>query len=343
MTDKSRKIWDLPAKLVGIPLAGIVVIVVYNFVGDHQPINWQFIDYAYFMMMSLLLWNGNVAIHYRIREQLNKIRKIYLRLPIRYVINIVFTWIASLSLIYIWNLGMKGQQYDLITISTLQAIIVLVTLQVSTFYEIVYLNNERESDIVKIERSEKLKIQAQLDALKNQIDPHFIFNSLNTLSYLISQNPENAKLFNDTLAKVYRYILLNKEKDLVLLKEEIEFASNYFYLLRIRYQKGLNMKIEIDDIVSENYLVPPLSLQMLIENSIKHNHFSEKAPLTIEINIYKDLVITSNNRNNKQFEIQSSKIGLMNLNERYKLTTGNSIEIIQDIHFFRVKLPILKS
>jgi LytS/YehU family sensor histidine kinase len=219
----------------------------------------------------------------------------------------------------------------------------IVSVQISSIYEIVYLNKERESDLVKVERSEKLKIQAQLDALKSQIDPHFIFNSLNTLSYLISQNQEKAKLFNDTLAKVYRYILLNKEKDLIQLKEEIEFASNYFYLLKIRYQTGLSMIIKMDNVSVEDYLIPPLSLQTLIENAIKHNHFSEKIPLSIDITISEKEIRIVNQKNIKRFDIQSSRIGLSNLNERYSLILNRNISILQTTEYFTVVLPILKS
>ena len=194
-----------------------------------------------------------------------------------------------------------------------------------------------------MERTEKSKIQAELDVLKNQIDPHFIFNSLNTLSYLISQDQQSAKRFNDTLAKVYRYILIKKEKDLVQLKEEIEFAMNFFYLLKIRYQQGLVMKIEINNIVSENYLLPPLSIQILIENAIKHNHFTEKNPLRIEVKVIEEYVTVTNNRHIKQFEIQSSQIGLKNLSERYKLITNSVISVTDNKDYFKVTLPILKA
>lgn len=219
---------------------------------------------------------------------------------------------------------------------------VVISFQISTFYEIVYLNKEREVDFAKVERSEKLKVQAQLDALKSQIDPHFIFNSLNTLSYLISTDQEKAKLFNATLANVYRYILLNKEKDLVLLKEEMDFAGNYFYLIKIRYHEGVQLTIKMNDIMAEKYLIPPLSLQALIENAIKHNHFSDLRPLNIEITITENATIVTNNKTGKEFTVQSSQIGLLNLNERYKLIVNKSIVITQDQHHFTVELPILK-
>jgi two-component system LytT family sensor kinase len=203
------------------------------------------------------MWTGSAYAHYALRNLLSQIRKLYIRLPLRYSITILVSWVISYVLLYTWNHYLQNDRYVYHDLLISQVIMTVISLQISSIYEIVYLNKERESDLVKVERSEKLKVQAQLDALKSQIDPHFIFNSLNTLSYLISQNQEKAKLFNDTLAKVYRYILLNKEKDLIQLKEEIEFASNYFYLLKIRYQTGLSMIIKMDNVSVEDYLIPP--------------------------------------------------------------------------------------
>jgi len=263
---------------------------------------------------------------------------LYWRIPARYAITAAVTFIISFVLLGCWNYFTQGGKYSYHSIVNSQLIMILVSIQVSSIYEIVYLNKERESDLIKMERSEKLKAQAQLDALKSQIDPHFIFNSLNTLSYLISQNQEKAKLFNDTLAKVYRYILINKEKDLVQLKQEIEFASNYFYLLKIRYQTGLCMFIKMDIVSIENYCIPPLSLQALIEN-----HFSEKFMLSIHITISEEEISVVNRKHGKNFDIQSSRIGLANLNERYSLIVNKGITVAQTQELFTVLLPIVKA
>jgi len=186
------------------------------------------------------------------------------------------------------------------------------------------------------------KAQAELEALKNQIDPHFIFNSLNTLSFLITRDPQNARLYNDTLARVYRYILSNKERDLVLLREEIEFISNYFYLLKIRFADAISMIIEITDLSSENFLIPPISLQALVENAIKHNEFSERTPLTINVSISSNYVIVQNRMNPRNYPQPTSKIGLGNLDNRYRLLTKRNIIIENSFQSFTVKLPIIR-
>ena len=343
MPDISSQLKDRYLKIAGMPVTVFLVTALYNLFNSKQSIEWRLKDYLFYLFMASVVWVVNVKIHYLLRKQLYQIRKIFPRLLVRYSIGIIISFLITLLFLFIWNRLLHNSIFTYDTIAKLQVIIILVTMQISSIYEIAYLNNERESDIVKMERTEKSKIQAELDVLKNQIDPHFIFNSLNTLSYLISQDQVSAKRFNDTLAKVYRYILIKKEKDLVQLKEEIEFAMNFFYLLKIRYQQGLVMKIEIDNIISENYLLPPLSIQILIENAIKHNHFTEKNPLRIEVKVVEEHVTVTNNRHVKQFEIQSSQIGLKNLSERYKLITNSVISITDNKDYFRVTLPILKS
>lgn len=344
MMDRAHKINDRIFKWVGIPVIGMLV---FHLAGFSALMNSgrqeQLINYLYFSAISFCLWNGNSFAHFLVRKKLYTIKKIYYRLPARFALTIGISWLISMLGIRAWNAYVQDDRFTATQLLYAQVIMTAISVFISSIYEIVYLNKERESDVVQMERSEKLKVQAQLDALKSQIDPHFIFNSLNTLSYLITTDQPKAKLFNDTLAKVYRYILLNKEKDVVALKEEVEFASNYFYLLKIRYQTGLSMVIKMDDIVTEHYLIPPLSLQALIENAIKHNHFSEKTPLHIEITIAEDEIRVVNRKNLKKFDIQSSKIGLANLDERYSLIVNRNITIVQHPELFTVLLPILKS
>lgn len=343
MPEKSAKLIGLYAKAAGVPILALLVQYTYNFLSTGEKVMWSLNNFLFFCLITACLWASNRQIQHLIRKKLFEIKNTGLRIISRFGVNIILTFILTSILFRLWNYFLHGSVYSQNTIIALQAISIFFSILTGCVYEIVHLNKERESDIIKIERTEKSKLQAQLDGLKNQVDPHFIFNSLNTLSYLISQNPGTAKLFNDTLAKVYRYILVKKEKDLVMLKEEIEFASNYFYLLKLRYQTGLKMTIELDDIVAENYMLPPLSVQILIENAIKHNHFTEKTPLEIKVSVIPDKVTVANNRNLKQFEIQSPQIGLKNLAERYMLITGKNISIDDDKNNFIVVLPLLKS
>lgn len=343
MTEKTLHIYDRPFRWLGIPAVGILVYFISGFASATPA--WSavsFLNYCYFTLISLLIWTGNAYTSYMVRHHLMRLKQLYLRIPARMVITAVVSLALAYLLLHTWNHWPMHDSFSESRLTISEVIIMAISLQISSIYEIVYLNKERASDLVHIERTEKLKVQAQLDALKSQIDPHFIFNSLNTLSYLISEDRDSAKLFNDTLAKVYRYILLNKEKDLVLLKEEVEFASNYFYLLKIRYQAGLNMIIKMENIQVDDFLIPPLSLQALIENAIKHNHFSEKNPLDIRVLITAQNIQVSNKKQLKKFDIHSSRIGLSNLGDRYLLIVQKRVLIEETPELFTVILPTLQ-
>jgi len=196
--------------------------------------------------------------------------------------------------------------------------------------------------MLKNEQLERARAEATLDALKNQIDPHFIFNSLNTLSHLIEESPRKAKLFNDNLADVYRYILHNKGSGLVLLKDELDFLQDYFSLLKIRFENAVRLNIDIPEAIFDLYLIPPISLQLLAENAIKHNEFSDLMPMWIRITIVDDKLIMRNQLSRKSPGRKSSNIGLRNLAERYQLTTNKQITISTTESEFIVSLPVLK-
>src|SRR6185437_14252822 len=220
-----------------------------------------------------------------------------------FLANIVYSGILSAVLLRLWILASHESTPDPDHLVNTVLVIIIGACFITNIYEIIFLNLEKAYNETRVEQLNVAKAQAELEALKNQIDPHFIFNSLNTLSFLITRDPLSARLYNDTLARVYRYILSNKERDLVLLREEIDFISNYFYLLKIRFAEAISMVIEITDLSAENFLIPPISLQALVENAIKHNEFSEKKPLSIDVSISADYVIVRNamnRRNNPQ-------------------------------------------
>ncbi len=221
--------------------------------------------------------------------------------------------------------------------------IVFVVILINNFYELVLVKHEMEETLSKARVMEVAKMQAELESLKAQIDPHFIFNSLNTLSYLITHKPETAKMYNETLARVYRYILIHKDEDLVFLKEELEFISNYFYLLKIRHEKAINMIIDIPDVKAENYLITPISLQILVENVIKHNYFTVKDPITIHIGVQANYVTVRNKMRQKEYTEHTTGTGLKNLKNRYQILTQKNITVTKDSNEFAVNIPILKA
>jgi len=342
--NREEYIQDRIVKLIVVPILGIVIPNITGLISNERYTFLELIIcYAYFILTALSVWQGNVWIMYFIRKKYewryNQYYKIILSL---FLANVVYSGSISALLLNLWVAFSRETHSGWGPVINTCLLIIISACFITNIYEIIFLNREREYNLTRAEQLNIAKAQAELEALKNQIDPHFIFNSLNTLSYLITRDPQNARLFNDTLAKVYRYILGNKEKDLVLLREEVEFISNYFYLLKIRFSEAVNMEIEITDLAAEDFLIPPISLQTLVENAIKHNEFTDNNPLTINVSVSSNYVIIKNAVKPKMYASATSKIGLNNLDNRYKLITNRNIIIENNFKFFTVKLPILK-
>jgi sensor histidine kinase YesM len=335
---------DRAVKTIGVPLVGIIIPNLTGLISNtmYGPAE-LLLSYLFFILVSFIVWQGNVSLMYFIRHRYYwQHKKYYKNIIALFFTNIVYSGTVASLLLNVWVMFAKEKSDHTAAIVNSVLIIIIAATFITNIYEMIFLNQEAEFNQDKVRQLNIAKAQAELEALKNQIDPHFIFNALNTLSFLITKDPVNARLYNDTLAKVYRYILGNKDKDLVMLKEEIEFISNYFYLLKIRFGNAVNMIIEINDLESEDFLIPPISMQALIENAIKHNEFSNSFPLTIEVTISSHFIFVKNVLKPKAGELKSSKIGLSNLDHRYKLITRRNILVENNLKNFIVKLPVLK-
>lgn len=187
-------------------------------------------------------------------------------------------------------------------------------------------------------REENLIFQNQ--TLKNQVNPHFLFNSLNTLSSLVNTNPELAEQFTDRLAQIYRYILENSPRDSVLLSEELAFINDYFYLHKIRDEDKIDLNIDIPD--TNGYTILPVSLQLLIENALKHNMATRENPLRIKLLLEDKSIAVSNNKQPMATLPQSVGTGLKNLAERVRLSTGKELIIEDNQETFTVKIPLMQ-
>ncbi|WP_298880334.1 2TM domain-containing protein [uncultured Polaribacter sp.] len=181
---------------------------------------------------------------------------------------------------------------------------------------------------------------AKFESLKNQLDPHFLFNSLNVLTSLIGENPYQAEKFTTKLSKVYRYVLEQRNKDLVPIEEELNFAKTYMQLLEMRFEDAV--KFNIPTTISNNELkIVPLSLQLLLENAVKHNVVSSSKPLEISIYEENNYLIIENNINPKEAIGKSTKVGLQNIADRYGLITQKGVKIENNNKTFKVSLPLL--
>ena len=215
-----------------------------------------------------------------------------------------------------------------------------ITLSIVITFHAFYFFAKLQQQKVKEQKVIAGTASAKFDALKNQLDPHFLFNSLNVLTSLIEENPDNAQKFTTSLSKVYRYVLEQKNKDLVTVDEELAFAKTYMSLLKMRFEDSIVFEIPEQATNPESKVVP-LSLQLLLENAVKHNIVTSSKPLHIKIYEANGNLIVANNLQVKQIVKKSSGVGLNNITQRYQLLTTKKVNINQDANRFEVAIPML--
>ena len=216
-----------------------------------------------------------------------------------------------------------------------------VSFSIIILYEAIYFYAQLRSSITEKEQAKQAQIRSELQGLRNQVNPHFLFNSLNTLMHIVGEDQDLAKRYLQRLSKVYRYILESRSEPLIPLSDELAFIRAYNFLQEERFRGNLQVDIRVDE-TFENYKIVPLSLQILFENAIKHNIISRKHPLLIEVyvNEHMQLVVTNNLQRKRQV-LDSTQVGLENISKRYSYFTEKSIEIHEDEQYFTVSLPLI--
>ena len=225
---------------------------------------------------------------------------------------------------------------------TLQLIEQERTLNIKLEEEISQRTRELTAANTRLIELQKASLQSQFEVLKQQVNPHFLFNSLNVLTSLIKIDPDLAESFTEKLSKVYRYVLEHKEKEMVSLSTELNFINSFLFLLNIRFTDKIFVKIEIDDVKSDLMIIP-MALQILIENAIKHNSFSKLNPLHIDIRVDKnDFLIVTNNIKIRENQIQSTGIGLANIKNRYRLISDKEPVFEKTKTKYIARIPLIR-
>lgn len=216
---------------------------------------------------------------------------------------------------------------------------VLINLTIFMFIHFLYQSYTTQQILLQYERIKADNLNAQYELLKQQINPHFLFNSLNTLQAMIDVNDPEASGFVRNLSHFYRFSLENKKDDLILLKNEIEILESFIFLLKSRFEEGIDIRINLNDSMGNTY-IPPFTLQLLVENCIKHNIVSLEYPLSVEIYEEQDFIVVKNNKQLKNNQ-HSFGIGLSNIKGRYSYICTTAIDIDSNEHEFTIKLPII--
>jgi two-component system LytT family sensor kinase len=207
------------------------------------------------------------------------------------------------------------------------------------YVSVAFINYKRGADLVE-EKMKKENLMIKYESLRNQIDPHFLFNSFSVLNSLIKPNPDLATKFLNNLSDMYRYVLDNRDNNIIAIKEELKCLDSYITLMQIRHEGCIKAFINIsDDVLEQN--IPTMSLQMLVENAIKHNSFNEITPLNIQIFSHENYIEVRNNKNIRKNMKTSAGIGLENIKNRYNYYSEKKVEIFNNENEFIVRLPVL--
>jgi LytS/YehU family sensor histidine kinase len=291
-------------------------------------------------LISFLLWIGNRFLTNRLDKSMSWGRWG----NVRFFTQLLFGLSYLLVLINATYYGIKTQltgnpptAEQLIVANAWGSIIFVPVF--SIYFSLHFLRHWRKSEL-EMERYQKENIRSQLDSLKNHLDPHFLFNNLNILASLIDKNKEASKEFIHKFAEVYRSILKSKSDDLIMVSEEMDFIQSYIYLIETRFEENIQFRISITN-ESRNKMLPPLTVQMLVENAIKHNVITENIPLVITIREEGNHLVISN-RINKSAERTSSGTGLSNIRKRYAHFTDKPVEINDANGTFEVRIPLLE-
>jgi sensor histidine kinase YesM len=329
---------DGKARLIGIPLISLIMhLIFHDLESGYEHINHVqgfFISFIY----TLTYWEGIRHIWSWLQKKHAHYSQTKVRL-IKLITAVLLYGIAATVVIKYLGLALFGQSCTLEMMVQGYFIGLIPTILVLMVYEAVYFFESWKNKVKESEAISRTQLVNQLEALKAQLDPHFLFNSLNTLSSLIDEN-EPAQQYLSRLSDVYRYVLLSKDRTTVTLKEEMEFVNAFLYLAQVRFQSGLEVDTQISS-KSWNLAVAPLSIQLLVENALKHNVISRQHPLKITIRETDGYLWVSNAIHKKEVLEPTTKVGLKNILEQYKLLSELPVHIYRDALRFEVALPLL--
>ncbi len=339
---------DIPHLLIGIPVVAFFFPIVFFKADLSDGLIAYLPKFTVSLMYTTSYWLSirellfHMRLHYRTPEETPR-RIIYT------IIGILVIFIIVNSVVGFIHHDLLGPPFDStmddngLTHSDYRLPSLTVIILVASIYEGIFFYQRWKEAIVETERLKRENVQSQLEGLKSQVNPHFLFNSLNTLIYIIPEDPDKAVTFVRKLSKVYRYILEIRDKELIPVSEELAFLQSYIFLLKERFGESFEVSINVDTKYHPQKIVP-LSLQMLLENAIKHNVISKSKPLLVEVFIdEKGFLIVRNNLQKKVQQMPSTNVGLENIKTRYAFFTEEKVLVEETPSCFMVSLPLIEA
>ena len=335
----NRKVWQKElVEIFLIFLLGCAMAFAFNWDLFRAP--WSSIKWIvpYSGLMWVFFWKGNQYLVDFWNKRISWLEQPVKRFTVGLITVLIYTPLISILL---------GEAYSLIpgievNWGSENVIVALVITFLITFFLFArkFLQNWRQA-AVDTEKLKREQMTTKYESLKNQVNPHFLFNSLNALTNLVYENQDTAARFIRKLSQVYRYVLDTQSQEVVSLERELSFVNSYLFLQKIRFEEKLKVNINVEGY--EKQMVTPIAVQMLLENAIKHNTVAEEEPLTVDIYIENgNTLVVKNNLQKKTIPTEeSSGMGLANVKARYEFLSEKPVEVIESDSEFMVKLPLL--
>lgn len=335
---KQKFLWHLKVVAGAVFISLVFSFVLFKDLFHEGLINMLLLT---FLQLEIFLWLGTLFFSSIKPEHPNSIKKIVVRLLLFYLC-VLFIALMLLLALFTFHFVKNGGEFShfLPDLRAMEVNSFFISALIGFAIGALFFFYSQWADALK--RMQKLKEEKlifQYETLKSQVNPHFLFNSLNTLSSLVSKDVELSEEFILKLSSVYRYVLENQENDLVPVSEELKFVNDFYYLQKIRDGEKIELKVELKDEL--NLKIVPVSLQMLVDNALKHNVATRREPLLVTIHTEgMDKLVVRNDLREKTQLNNSSKIGLKNLNERCSLILKREIEVLETNDEFVVKVPV---
>ena len=292
-------------------------------------------------IITVLLWEGNLQIDIFLDKKISWITLPYQRILLQILLNLLFTIIVLIDSILIINylkfgtLEVFNPKLREVFIPTIAITFLVVMIDIANHFF-----KSWKASLIEVEKHKTESVNAQLQNLKNQLNPHFLFNNLSVLTSLVYKNQDKAAEFINELAKVYRYVLDTKNAELVTLQEELDFLNHYLYLLKIRFEDSVSFEIKIEEGNKSDYILP-MCLQTVVENTIQHNEASQANPLKVLIYSQNNSLVIENTIKPRSNDVTSSKTGLKNIEMRYSFYTDKKVIVSNNEEIFKVILPLI--
>lgn len=340
--------WNKPTKLqVHSFVASMPIIsILLNYIMFDQrlfnEIMIWLVSFPLIFVVGIGSWRGHVMIGNYIKYRLPEIKHTKQRILIQAFCLIPFMSLSVTFIFFLYDFfHLLGCQFSMDDFKTGLIVGFCINLIFETLYEADYVLERYKESVEEKQNMQQMSMFQEFDSLKNQVNPHFLFNCFNTLSSLITEDKKTAEKFLNELSKVYRYLLRNNEDGLSTVENEIRFIRSYYQLLQTRHGDAVQLNVEIDKRY-DSYMLPSLTLQLLVENVVKHNVLSKNKPLMIDIfTTAGNKLVVNNNLQRRTVKVPSNKVGLDNIRSKYELLKQPGFQVIEDEKNYTVVLPLI--